>query len=405
MRDMKTLLALVATCFAALAFAAAPALPSYVSVPVPVPADDVNHSTYEQHEFTLRDKTEIHRGKYWNVYVDYTQKLGEDNRKALVAFIDSMRKAGWEVVLQDIPRNPPLATFHYTKNGKDAWAAIQTGEQAKITVVESGAPPKLDLAPPARSGGKVASNADFPYLKHFPGSKLADTAQDDRPMLVQIEEDKEPVQIASGSIRKQYDGPAWLGSIEPIVTYLDALKRAGWKIVEENTAVTTGDPYLTAHYAKDTTDIWVHVHSRGNDGYYVNVADADAGAERGAARVKAELDKSCKVQVYGISFDFDKSTLRPDSEAALNSILQVFNAYPDLALELAGHTDNVGKPDYNARLSEARVNTVRGWLVGKGVKAERITAKGYGDTQPIASNDSPEGRAKNRRVELRKRGC
>ena len=401
---MNRLLALLAACCAAVALAAAPSLPPYVSVPVPVPPEEVNHSTYEQHEFTLRDKTEIHRGKYWNVYVDYTQKLGEDNRKALVAFIDSMRKAGWDVVMQDIPSNPPIATFHYTKNGKDAWAAIQTGEQAKITVVESGVPQKLDLAPPAKSGEKTAANADFAYLKHYPGSKLADsTVNDDRPMLVQVEDDKEPVQVASGSVRKTYDGPAWLGSIEPIVTYVDALKRAGWKIVEENTAVTTGDPYLTAHYAKDATDIWAHIHSRGNDGYYVDVADA--GAERGAARVKAELDRACKVQVYGINFDFDKATLRPDSEAALNAILQVFNAYPDLALELAGHTDKVGKPDYNAKLSEARVNTVCGWLVGKGVKAERISAKGYGDSQPIATNESPEGRAKNRRVELRKRGC
>ena len=132
---MKRLLAIIATTCAAWALGAAPSLPAYVSLPVPVPRDEVNHSTYEQAEFTLRDKTEVHRGKYWNVYVDYAQKLGEDNRKALAAFIDSMRRAGWDVAMQDLPRNPPLATFHYVKNGKDAWAAIQTGEQAKVTVV------------------------------------------------------------------------------------------------------------------------------------------------------------------------------------------------------------------------------------------------------------------------------
>jgi len=104
-RPMNRLLASLAASCAALVFAAAPALPPYVSLPVPVPPDEVNHSTYEQHEFTLRDKTEVHRGRYWTVYVDYTQKLGEDNRKALVAFIDSMRKAGWDVVMQDIPSN------------------------------------------------------------------------------------------------------------------------------------------------------------------------------------------------------------------------------------------------------------------------------------------------------------
>jgi outer membrane protein OmpA-like peptidoglycan-associated protein len=121
--------------------------------------------------------------------------------------------------------------------------------------------------------------------------------------------------------------------------------------------------------------------------------------------MKAELDRACKVPVYGLNFDFDKATLRADSEAALNNILEVLTTYPDLRVELAGHTDNVGKADYNVKLSDARVNTVRGWLVGKGVKADRLTAKGYGAAQPVADNDSPEGRAKNRRVELRKAGC
>ena len=379
-------------------------MPAYLTLPVPIRPGDVNHENYGQHEFTLRDKTAIHRGKYWDAYVDYTAKLGEDPRRALVAFVDAMQKGGWETVMRDEPRNPPMATFHFTKNGKDAWAEVFTGEQAKVTVVESGVPTaKLDLAPPAKSGEKVADGADFPYLKHYPGSRLTGTSADERPMLVTIDPAKEPVQVASASVIKEYAGPESLGRIEIVVVYSEALRKAGWTLVEENTAITTGDPYLVAHYAKDTTDIWAHVHSRGGEGYLIQVADA--GAERGASRVKAELDRTCKVQLYGLNFDFDKATLRPDSDAALNAILQVFNSYPDLSLDLAGHTDNVGKPEYNAKLSDSRVNTVRGWLVGKGVKAERITAKGYGDTQPIASNDSPEGRAKNRRVELRKRGC
>ena len=70
-----------------------------------------------------------------------------------------------------------------------------------------------------------------------------------------------------------------------------------------------------------------------------------------------------------------------------------------------GHTDNVGKRDYNLKLSDSRVNAVRGWLVGKGIKADRVTAKGYADTQPVESNETPEGRARNRRVELKKSRC
>ena len=397
-------LSLLAFSFLAVLVQAAPApLPKYFSAPIPVNAADANYENYGQYEFTLRDKTDVKRGHYWHVYADFTAKLGDDPRKALAAFADTMKKAGWQVELLDAPRNPPLATFHYTRDGKDAWAAVAMGEQARIDIVEGGVQPaKLGLPTPDANGAKASDGADFPALKHYGNAKLAQTSHDESPFLVQVDADKEPVQVASGSVVKQYEGQD-LGYIEPIVAYAEALKRAGWTIVEENTAVTTGDPYLTAHYVKGTTDLWAHVHSRGPEGYQVRVADA--GAEKGAAKLKAQLDKTCKVPVYGLNFDFDKATLRADSEAALNAILAFLNAYPDLAVELAGHTDNVGKPDYNAKLSDARVNTVRGWLIGKGVKADRLTAKGYGDSQPVATNDSPEGRAKNRRVEMRKRGC
>ena len=401
---MLRALSLLALSFLAAVAQAAPVpLPKYFSAPIPVNAADANYENFGQYEFTLRDKTDVKRGHYWHLYADYTAKLGEDPRRAIATFADTMKKAGWQVELLDAPRNPPLATFHYVKDGKDAWASVALGEQARIDLVEGGVQPaRIDLPVPGEGAVKAGEKADFPALKHYGNAKLASTTQDESPMLVAIDPDKEPVQVASGSVVKQYEGQD-LGYIEPIVAYADALKRAGWTIVEENTAVTTGDPYLTAHYVKGTTDLWAHVHSRGPEGYQLRVADA--GAEKGVAKLKAQLDKACKVPVYGLNFDFDKATLRADSEAALNAILAFLNAYPDLAVELAGHTDNVGKPDYNAKLSGARVATVRGWLVGKGVKADRLTAKGYGDTQPIDTNESPEGRAKNRRVELRKRGC
>ena len=401
---MRRALSLLALLILAVPVQAAPVpLPRYFTPPIPVAAADANYENYGQFEFTLRDKTEVKRGHYWHVYADYTAKLGEDSRRAIATFAEAMKRAGWQVELLDAPRNPPLATFHYTKDGKDAWAAVALGEQARIDIVEGGVQPaRIDLATPDASAAKAGERADFPALKHYGSAKLAETTQDETPFLVVIDPERDPVQVASGSVVKRYEA-ADLGYIEPIVAYAEALKRAGWRIVEENTALTTGDPYLTAHYARGTIDLWAHVHSRGPEGYLVKLADA--GAEKGAAKLKAQLDRTCKVPVYGLNFDFDKATLRADSEAALNAILAFLNTYPDLAVELAGHTDNVGKPDYNAKLSDARVNTVRGWLIGKGVKADRLTAKGYGDAQPVASNDSPEGRAKNRRVEMRKRGC
>jgi outer membrane protein OmpA-like peptidoglycan-associated protein len=74
-------------------------------------------------------------------------------------------------------------------------------------------------------------------------------------------------------------------------------------------------------------------------------------------------------------------------------------------LEVQGHTDNVGGDDYNQKLSDSRANAVLEWLRAKGIAADRLTAHGYGLQVPIADNGSDEGRAKNRRVEIKKQGC
>ena len=78
---------------------------------------------------------------------------------------------------------------------------------------------------------------------------------------------------------------------------------------------------------------------------------------------------------------------------------------PSLMLEVQGHTDNVDSEDYNQKLSNARSRAVVAWRVKQGVAANRLSFKGYGKTVPVASNDSDEGRAKNRRVEIAKPGC
>jgi len=78
---------------------------------------------------------------------------------------------------------------------------------------------------------------------------------------------------------------------------------------------------------------------------------------------------------------------------------------PKLVLEIGGHTDDVGKADYNMKLSGERAAAVVQWLVAHGVAASRLSSHGYGDTQPLVKNTSDENRAKNRRVELERKGC
>jgi OmpA-OmpF porin, OOP family len=102
-----------------------------------------------------------------------------------------------------------------------------------------------------------------------------------------------------------------------------------------------------------------------------------------------------------VHFDFDKATLRSDSYTQLTELLEYLQRHEDVKIEIAGHTDNVGSDTHNLKLSQERANTIRNYLIGKGIKATRLTAKGYGATMPVADNSTEEGRQLNRRTEVR----
>jgi len=115
--------------------------------------------------------------------------------------------------------------------------------------------------------------------------------------------------------------------------------------------------------------------------------------------------KACTLQVYGINFDFDKAIVRPDSEPVLNQLLALFKSDAAYSAEIGGHTDNVGKPDYNRTLSGSRAEAVKAWLTDHGIAGGRLSTAGYGDTKPLVPNSNDENRARNRRVELKRKEC
>lgn len=106
----------------------------------------------------------------------------------------------------------------------------------------------------------------------------------------------------------------------------------------------------------------------------------------------------------GVVFEFDSARLTSDARKILDDVSKKIIAYKDIPMELAGHTDNVGPDDYNQKLSDLRANSVRDYLVEQGVKGDKLMAKGYGESQPKADNDTDAGRQLNRRVELRIEG-
>ena len=107
-----------------------------------------------------------------------------------------------------------------------------------------------------------------------------------------------------------------------------------------------------------------------------------------------------KLVLEGVNFDNDQATLKTDAMAILDQAAANLKTWGDTKVEVAGHTDSQSSDAYNMSLSQRRADAVRSYLVGKGVAADRLTAKGYGESSPVASNDTEEGRYKNRRVEL-----
>ena len=102
-----------------------------------------------------------------------------------------------------------------------------------------------------------------------------------------------------------------------------------------------------------------------------------------------------------IFFDYNKSSLQPESYAELDRVAEILKKQTNLKIEISGHTDNQGSLKYNTDLSESRAKTVVDYLIGKGIAENRLTYKGYAYEKPIATNDTEEGRSANRRVEFK----
>jgi outer membrane protein OmpA-like peptidoglycan-associated protein len=106
------------------------------------------------------------------------------------------------------------------------------------------------------------------------------------------------------------------------------------------------------------------------------------------------------IVLEGVVFETNKSTLKPESEEILTKAFNTLNQNPEISVEIRGYTDNTGSRPKNMKLSQARAESVRAFLVAKGVSADRITAKGYGPENPVAPNTTKEGKQKNRRIEF-----
>ncbi|HPE58049.1 MAG TPA: OmpA family protein [Bacteroidales bacterium] len=145
--------------------------------------------------------------------------------------------------------------------------------------------------------------------------------------------------------------------------------------------------------------------SANKDGFFFYSQSFDVPADAKYQEITKDIElkpieKGTKVVLNNIFFETGKADLKPESYLELAKAVELMNANPSMVVEVGGHTDNVGSDEANMKLSHDRAKSVRDFMVKAGVASERLMAKGYGETEPVASNETPEGRQANRRTEF-----
>jgi OOP family OmpA-OmpF porin len=197
--------------------------------------------------------------------------------------------------------------------------------------------------------------------------------------------------------------------IQIMRNYSNALKSMGGTVIYDGApqnadcAEHNGINMLVGKVVKDGNEMWVEVASLGGDEYYLTVVVKELMKQDVTASDMFDaLNRDGHVALY-INFDTGKSVIRDESRPVIEQVVQMMKDNPELKLSVEGHTDNVGSPASNKTLSEQRAKSVVTALVSEGISAERLSSSGYGQDKPIDDNNTEEGRARNRRVELVKK--
>ena len=165
----------------------------------------------------------------------------------------------------------------------------------------------------------------------------------------------------------------------------------------------TGELYVSVYLVSNTHDKWLDIPVE-RTLVRLDVCELKAREQRmelvKSEEMASEISLNGRIALYGILFDFDKATLRPDSEATLAEISKLLTEKTNLRVLVAGHTDASGSFEYNRKLSQERADSVVADLVRRGISRERLFPVGISYASPVANNNTDDGRAKNRRVEL-----
>jgi OmpA-OmpF porin, OOP family len=258
----------------------------------------------------------------------------------------------------------------------------------------------LHAAPQARQAD-FKGCADHPLLTRMENMRITTcrSVEFDRFVFKTGKGTTVPVEGRLSEIRYQAHADAVAPSALAIIrNHQQAIARIGGTVQFEDAR------YTTLRVSKDGKEIWTQVDTAWGRGYVLTIVEKQAMAQEVVASAElfqAGLKASGHVEVPGIFFDTGRSELKPESDAAVSEVGKLLKADPTLKVYVVGHTDNVASLDLNMKLSQARADAVVQALVSReGIAAARLVGRGAGPLAPVASNDSDEGRARNRRVEL-----
>ncbi|MCZ8215804.1 MAG: OmpA family protein, partial [Cyclobacteriaceae bacterium] len=157
-------------------------------------------------------------------------------------------------------------------------------------------------------------------------------------------------------------------------------------------------------YEQELPGMGMYIITAKADGYLNAVDSIEVDNEENSPLFKdlflAPIEVGLTVRLKNIYFDFDKTTLKRESFTELDKVVDFLKQNSTVEIEISGHTDGKGSDDYNLNLSQGRSQSVVDYIISKGIESYRLTAHGYGESKPIDSNDTEEGRANNRRVEF-----
>lgn len=247
---------------------------------------------------------------------------------------------------------------------------------------------------------------DNPMFTRMPGYViLSCDAKDFAPVSFYVG-GKDPSLKLEGKYTKiVYEMPATSGikpasGLEVIRNHQNAIKAIGGEVVYE----TAPNGRTLLKLAKDGRETYVEVAGFTKQYSLTFLEKGEMKQSVKASDISTALDSQGRIALYGITFDFNKSALKPESEATLGTMAEALKAQPEVAVYIVGHTDNVGDHATNLALSKARADAVKTALTSRfGIDAKRLTADGVAAMCPVATNATEAGRALNRRVEMVRR--